>query len=160
MDGLFIPYHFDGFGLGLATGYEVELGDAAEVLELQAGSPADVHGLDLLGVELVGGVCAFASEFHTERAEVAQIDLVACQELFLETSDCISQDALHSALGEGRVVVGDVLAEVVQIEALVNLSRSVGLGGVSLLRLLRARFARKDGDSIVNHGIKSLEFRV
>ena len=51
-------------------------------------------------------------------------------------------------------MVGDVLAEVVQIEALVNLSRSVGFGGVSLLRLLRARFARKDANTVIYHKAK------
>jgi len=151
LNGLFVPDHFDGVGLCLSAGNEVELGFGAEVLELGAGSPADIHGLDLLRVELVGGVCAFASEFHTETSEVAQIDLVACQQLFLEASDCVSQNALDGTLRERRVVVGDVLAESVQVKALVNLSRSVGFGGVSLLRLLRARLARKDCNRIIDH---------
>ena len=51
-------------------------------------------------------------------------------------------------------MVGDVLAEVVQIEVLVNLSRSVGFGGVSLLRLLRARLARHDCDTVIDHKAK------
>ena len=154
LNRLFVTNYFDGVGLGLSAGYEVELGDAAEVLELQSGRPAHIDVLNLLSVELVGGVCAFAIEFHTETSEVAQIDLVACQELFLEASDCVSQNALYGALGEGRIVVGDVLAESVQIEALVNLSRSVGFGGVSLLRFLRARFARHDCDTVIDHKAK------
>ena len=48
-------------------------------------------------------------------------------------------------------MVGDVLAEVVQIEVFVNLSRTVSLSGVSLLRLLRARLARHDCDRIIDH---------
>jgi hypothetical protein len=43
-------------------------------------------------------------------------------------------------------VVGDVLAEVVEVEALVNLSGTVSLGGIGLLGFLRARFARHDSD--------------
>jgi len=146
-----IPDHFDGVGLGLSAGNEVELGFGAEVLELGTGSPADIHGLDFLRVELVGGVCAFASELHTETSEVAQIDLVACQQLFLEASDCVSQNALDSTLREGRVVVGDVLAESVQVETLVNLSRTVSLSGIGLLGLLRARLARHNCDTVINH---------
>ena len=146
-----ISNDFDGVGLGLSAGYEVELGDAAEVLELQSGRPAHVHILDFLSVELVGGVGTITSKFYVERAKVAQTDFVASKELFPETSDCVGQNALHSTLREGRVVVGDVLAEVVQVEVFVNLSRSVGFGGVSLLRLLRARFARHDCDRIIDH---------
>ena len=48
-------------------------------------------------------------------------------------------------------MVGDVLAESVQIEDFVNLSRSVGLGGIGLLGLLRARLARHDCDTVINH---------
>ena len=56
--------------------------------------------------------------------------------------------------------MGDVLAESVEVKDFVNLSRSVGFGGVSLLRLLRARFARHDCDTVIDHGIKSLKFSV
>ena len=107
--------------------------------------------LNFLRVELVGGVCAFASEFHTERAEVAQVDLVACKQLFLETTDCVGQNALHGTLREGRVVVGDVLAKIVQIEDFVNLCCAVGLGGIGLFGLLRAWLARHDCDTVINH---------
>ncbi len=48
-------------------------------------------------------------------------------------------------------MVGDVLAKSVQIEVLVNLSRSVGLGGIGLFGLLRARFARHNCDTVINH---------
>ena len=89
--------------------------------------------------------------FTAETSEVAQIDLVAGKQLFLEASDCVRQDALHGTLREGRVVVGDVLAKIVQIKDFVNLSRTVSLSGVSLLRLLRARFARKDCNTVINH---------
>ena len=100
LDCFFVPDHFDGVGLGLSAGYEVELGDAAEVLELQSGRPAHVHILDFLSVELVGGVSTITSKFYVERAKVAQTDFVASKELFAQTSDCVSQDALHSTLRE------------------------------------------------------------
>ncbi len=108
LNSLLVPDHFDGVGLGLSAGYEVELGDAAEVLELQSG---------------------------------------------------LSQNALHGTLGEGRVVVCNVLAESVQIKDFVNLSRSVCLGGIGLLGLLRARLARHDCNRIIDHSIRFLRLK-
>ena len=100
LDCFLISNHFDGVGLGLATGYEVELGFGAEILELGAGSPANIHGLDFLRVELVGRVSTITSKFYVERAKVAQTDFVASKELLAQTSHCVSQDALHSTLRE------------------------------------------------------------
>ena len=109
MNGLFIPNHLDGVGLSLTARNEIEGGVVAEVLELLSGSPADIHGLDLLSVELVGGVGTFGGKFAMEAAEVAKTYLIACEKLLAKTSDGISQNTFHSTLGEGAVVVGDVL---------------------------------------------------
>ena len=128
LNGLFVPDHFDGVGLCLTAGHELELGFIAEVLEVGARRPTNIDFLDFRSVELVGGVGTFASEFHTEIPEVAQLDGVAVEHLLAEAMDGIGEHAFDGTLGEGRVVVGDVLAEIVEIEFVVNLSGSVGFG--------------------------------
>jgi hypothetical protein len=64
--------------------------------------------------------------------------------------DGIYEHALDGALREGRVVVGDVLAEIVEREFLVNLRRAVGLGLGDVL-FLRAGLCADDHDTVVNH---------
>ena len=125
LDGLLIPDHLDGVGLCLAGRYEVELGFGTEVLELLTWRPAHVDFLDLLRVELVGGVGTFGGKFYMEAAEIAQHDLVPGQHHLAKTSDGVGENTLHGTLGEGRVVVGDVLAEVVHVEDLVHLRGSI-----------------------------------
>ena len=142
----------DGVGLLGALGDKLELGICAKVLEFLARSPTHVHGLDVGGREVLCGDGAFAGQFYVEVAEVAQADLVASKQLLSDTCDCIGQDALHGTLGEGRVVVGDVLTEVVEGETLVDLSCSVGLG-LGDVGLQRPGLSAHNGDRIVDHNV-------
>ena len=153
-----IPDYLDGVGLSLAGRYEVELGFGTEVLELQTGRPAHVDFLNLLRVELVGGVGTFGGKFYVEAAEVAQHDLVSGEHHLAKTSDGIGQNTLHGTLGEGAVVVGNVLAESVEVENLMNLGGSVGLG-LGDVGLLCSGLSAHNHNGIVNHGIKNLRFK-
>ena len=140
----------DGVGLLLALGHELEGGVVAEVPEVLAGTPADVDGLDVLGGEVVCGDGAFGLEFGMERAEFSEGDLVACEHHFAEAVDGLSEDGCHVASVVGASVVGDVLGELVEVEALVDLADAVSLrlGDVSLEC---AGLGAHDGDRVLNH---------
>ena len=126
-----------------------------EVLELLAGRPCDVHCLDVVGVEVVSRLGGVAGQFHAESAEVAQLNPVAAEELLAQTVYGVGQDALDGALRERRVVVCNVLAELVERELLVHLSRSVGhrAHGV-VISLLGTGLLTCDVDTVVNHKAK------
>ena len=141
---------FDGVGLSCATWDELEGGVAAEVLEALAHRPAGVDLKDVVGGELLGGDGSLGLEFDVEASEVAEANGVACEKLLAEAVHRVGQNALHGTLGEGRVVVGDVLAEVVEGEAFVNLRGAVGLR-LGDLRLLRSGLSAHDANGIVNH---------
>jgi len=153
----------DGVVLHLATGNELELRLVAEVAEVLAGRPADVHGLDVGCTELLSRFCAFAAEFHTEAAEFAQADDVAGEELLAETTDHVGDDTADGTLREGRVVVGHVLDELVVGEFGVSLCGTISLGAARFcanVGLLRAGLRAHDANRVVNHGIKSLKLIV
>jgi len=155
LNSVLIPDDLDGVGLRLAAGNELELSVLTEVLELLAGRPGDVHSLDVVGVEVVSRLGGVAGQFHTEGAEVAQLNPVAAEELLAQTVYGVGQDALDGALRERRVVVCDVLAELVERELLVHLSRSVGhrAHGV-VISLLGTGLLTCDVDAVVDHKAK------
>ena len=145
----------DGVVLHLAAGNELELSLVAEVAEVLAGIPADVHGLDVAGTEFLGGFCAFAAEFNTEAAEFTEADHVAGEELLTETANHVGDDTADGAFGKRRVVVGHVLYELVVGEFGVSLCGAVGFGSAGLcanVGLLCARLRAHDTDGIVDHG--------
>jgi len=144
----------DGVVLHLAAGNELELGLVAEVAEVLARIPADVHGLDVRCTEFLSGVCALAAKFHTEAAEFAEADNVAGEELLTKTADHVGNDAADGTLGERRVVVGHVLDELVVGELGVSLCGTISLGAAGLcanVGLLCAGLRAHDTDGIVNH---------
>ena len=148
---------FDGVALHLAAGNKLELGLVAEVAEVLAGIPADVHGLDVACAEFLGGVCAFATKFHTETAKFAKADDVAGQELFAEATNHVGDDAADGAFGKRGVVIRHVLDELVVGEFGVSLSGTISLGAAGLcadVGLLRAGLRAHDTDGIVDHFCK------
>jgi len=153
----------DGIALHLATGNELELGVFAEVLEVLAGRPADVHGLDVGSAELFGGLCAFAAELDAEASEFTETDDIAGQELLAEATDHVGENTTDGALGERGVVVGHVLYELVVGELGVSLCGTISLGAAGLcadVGLLCAWLRAHNANTVVNHGIKSLELIV
>ncbi len=64
--------------------------------------------------------------------------------------DGIYEHALDGTLGEGRVVLSHVLAELAESEHLVHLRRAVGLGLGDVL-FLRAGLRAHNHDTVVNH---------
>ena len=145
---------FDGVVLHLAGRNELELSLVAEVPEILARIPADVHGLDVGCTEFLGGVCAFAAEFNTEAAEFTEADDVASKKLLAETTDHVGDDTADGTLGEGRVVVGHVLYELVVGELGVSLCGAISLGAAGLcanVGLLRAWLRAHNANTGVNH---------
>ena len=143
----------DCISLGLAGGNKVEGCFGAEVLEVLAGAPASVHFLDVGGGEGVGCSCALGGKLDVEAAQRSKVHLVACQYLLAEAAHGILQNALDSAFGEWRVVVCDVLAELVEVEDFAHLCGAVGfrLGDFSLFR---ARLGTHNSNSVINHKAK------
>ena len=144
----------DGIALHLATGNKLELGIFAEVLEVLAGGPADIHGLDVGCAEVLGGLCAFAAEFYAEASEFTQIDDIAGEELLAEATNHVGKDATDGALGEGGVVVGHVLDELVVGQLGVGLCGTVSLGTARLcadVGLLDAWLRAHNANTVVNH---------
>ena len=64
--------------------------------------------------------------------------------------DGIYEHAHDGTLGEGRVVLSHVLAELVEGKHLVHLRRAVGFGLLDIL-LLGAGLRAHDHDTVVNH---------
>ena len=147
----------DGVCGELARGDELELGVLLHVLEVLAGRPADVHGLDVGGGEVLGGDGGFAVELDVELAQFAEADAVAGEELLADAVNHVGDDAADGALGERRVVVGDVGDELVEGELVVYLSGAERHGGVALCGLFGSGLLGTDVDAVVNHGIRSLK---
>ncbi len=120
----------------LRDGNQLELSVFAEVLKALTGTPADVYGLDVCGGEVVSRLGGVAAELVVEGAERAEVDAV---------------------VREGRVVLGDVLTELVERQLLVNLRCAIGLG-VGDVGLLSARLAAGNVDTVVNHNVIFLFF--
>ena len=150
LNGFGVLDDLDVVHLSGAAGDEVELGFAAEVLEAFARNPGGLHLEDVQGAEILGGNGSFGLELDVECAEVAEVHLVACEELFADASHGVGQHALDTALREGGVVVGDVLAEVVEGEDFVNLCGSVGLG-LGDVGLFRSGLGAHNCDTVINH---------
>ena len=144
----------DGVVLHLAGGNELELSLVAEVPEILARIPADVHGLDVAGTEFLSRVCTFAAEFNTEAAEFTEADDVASKKLLAETTDHVGDDTADGTLGEGRVVIGHVLYELVVGEFGVCLCGTISLGAAGLcanVSLLRAGLRAHNANRVVDH---------
>ena len=151
MNRVGVPDDLDGVVLSGARGYKLEGCLSAKVLESLAGFPAHIHLFDVVHTEVVGGDSTFGFQFHMVGAHVAELDRVACQHLFAQARHGIGEDALDGALGEGRIVVGDVLAEGVEIESVMNLRSAVGLGLLDVL-LLGPGLRAHNANAVVNHG--------
>ena len=128
VNGIRVLDNLDSVDLLAALGNEVEIGLAAKILESFARTPSRIHFLDVSSGEIFGGDSAFGLEFYVEISEVTEFYLVASEELLADTCHGIGQNALDTTLGEGAVVVGDVLTEIIEREDFVNLSASVSLG--------------------------------
>jgi len=153
LNSVLVADYLDGVGLCLAAGNQLELSVFAEVLKALTGIPADVYGLDVCGGEVVSRLGGVAAELVVEGAERAEVDAVAGKQLLAKASHRVGQDALDGTLREGRVVLGDVLTELVERQFVVNLGGSIGLG-VGDVGLLGARLAAGDVDTVVNHVCK------
>ena len=156
MDGFLVLDFLDGFGLSLAGGHELEGGFAAEVLELLAGIPADIDGLDVGGGEGVGSCCALALDASLEVAEVAEADALAFEQEFAQAADSEGEQADDVALLIDAAVVGDVLGEGVDVNALLGLNHAVSLGFYDV-GLLGAGLGAHDRDTVVNHNNEKLK---
>ena len=95
LNRVFVLDDLDGVGLCEAGRNELEGGLAAEVLELLAGFPADVDLLDVLGGELIDGASAFCLKFAVERAEVAELHLLALEHHLAEAGNGVGVDAIR-----------------------------------------------------------------
>ena len=141
-----------------AGGYELEGGFVAEVLEVLAGCPADVHLLDVGGGEGIGRLGAFGVELHVEAAELPEVDLVAKEHLFAQAVDGFGEHGCDVGTVVGAAVVGDVFGELVDAEDFVYLSGAVGLGLGDVL-LLRTRSGGHDDDTVVDHDFFGLRIK-
>ena len=150
MDSIRVLDDLDGVGLLRALRNEFELGIGAEILEELAGTPADVDGLDVVGGKVLGGDCALGLEFGMERAEVSERDLVTGEHHLAEAVDGLGEDGCHVAAVVGATVVGDVLSELDQVEAFVDLADTISLrfGDVSLEC---AGLSAHNGDRVLDH---------
>ena len=148
----------DGVGSELAAGHEFELSLVAKVLavEVDALSPSDVDLLDVLDGEVLGSDCALRGEAGAEGAHVAEGHAVAFEDKFAEACNCLLEDGVDVASVVNASVVGDVLGELFEGDVLTDLCLSVGHGGIALVGLLRSGFLALDGNTVVNHGFKSL----
>ena len=150
MDGVFVADDFDGVGLCLSAGHELEGGLAAEVPEELAGLPADVDSLDVAGVEVVGGLGTLALESSLEVAEVAELDAFAFEQEFLQAVDGLGEEPDDVASAIDAAVVGDVAGEVVDVNIATALSHAIGLGFLDV-GFLSAGFRTQDCDTVINH---------
>lgn len=101
----------EGGLLRQAAGHHVEAGLAHQVLEVLARREDDVHLLDVLGREFLHALRALAAQAHAKGTQLAQLNLVAVEQLLHQTLAHVRDDTLHRSPGEHAVVVGDVLGE-------------------------------------------------
>lgn len=150
MNGVFVADHFDGVGLCHSTGNELEACLAAEVLEGFARLPADVDGLDVVGVEVVGSLGSLSLESCLEVAEVAELDAFAFEQEFLQAIDCLGEETHDVASAIDAAVIGDVAGEVVDIDLATDLrdAERFGLGDVGFLG---TGLSAHDCDAVINH---------
>lgn len=135
MNGVFVADHFDGVGLCHSTGNELEACLATEVLEGFARLPADVDGLNVVGVEVIGSLGSLSLESCLEVAEVAELDAFAFEQEFLQAIDCLGEETHDVASAIDAAVIGDVAGEVVDIDLATDLrdAERFGLGDVGFL---------------------------
>ena len=72
--------------LGDTTCHGVELGTANQVLEVSTRREKNVHRLDVLGCELLDALRPFAADGDSESTQLAQLDLVAVEQLLRSPS--------------------------------------------------------------------------
>ena len=150
VDGLFVLDFLDDIGQCLAGGYKLEGGLVSEVLEVLAGFPADVDGLDVGCGEGVGGHSPFGLDAWLEVAKVAEADALSFEQEFTEAADGEGEQADDVALLIDASVVGDVLCKGVDVNGLFGLCHAVSLGLGDVL-LLGAGLGAHDCDTVVNH---------
>ena len=150
MNGVFVADHFDGVGLCHSTGNKLEACLAAEVLEGFARLPADVDGLDVVGVEVIGSLGSLSLESCLEVAEVAELDAFAFEQEFLQAVDGLGEEPDDVASAIDAAVVGDVAGEVVDVNIATALSHAIGLGFLDV-GFLSAGFRTQDCDTVINH---------
>ena len=129
-----------------AAGHHVEAGLARQVLEILAGREDNVHLLDVLGREFLHALRALAAQAHAKGAQLAQLYLVAVEQLFHQALTHVRDDSFHRSPGEHAVVVGDVLGEFLQRPYLGHL-----VLGVSPRSLLLAEGGTHHVNRIVYH---------
>ena len=128
----------EGGGLSLAGGGLLELRVATQVLERLAGVEVHAERLDVGGGERLKALCALGADAGSERADVAQVHLVALQHQLAHTHAQLGEHTYDGALGEHAVVFGDVIGEFVdvddtrQLQVGVSLLRLFGLHGICL----------------------------
>ena len=88
-----------------------------------------------------------------EVTEVANLHLVASQELFTKASHRVSEDTLDGTFRERQVVIGKVLAEIVERENFVNLCFTISFC-FSDVGLFCAGLSALNSDAILNHNNK------
>ena len=152
LDGFAVADDLDGVFLSLAAGNQLELGFLTEVLAVEEGglAPGDVHLLDVVNGEVLGGDGSFGGEAGGKGAHVAQGDAVALEDEFLQAEDGLRENGLDVAVVVGTAVVGDVLGELAEGEVLANLRLPVGLGHGDV-GFLGAGLCALDGNRIINH---------
>ena len=142
----------DGVVLCLAGRNELELCFCAELLAVEGKSlaPDDVHLLDVLDGEVLGGDCALGGEAGGEGAHASEGHAVALQDELAQAGNGLAENGVDVAGVIYAAVVADVLGELLEGEVLSNLRGAVGFGVVDL-RLLRAGLCTLDGNTVVNH---------
>ena len=81
--------------LGDTTCHWIELGTVYQVLEVSTRREKDVHRLDVLGCELLNALRPFAADGDSESTQLAQLDLVAVEQLLHQALAHIGDYAFH-----------------------------------------------------------------
>ena len=81
--------------LGDTTCHRIELGTANQVLEVSTWREKNVHRLDVLGCELLDALRPFAADGDSESTQLAQLDLVAVEQLLHQALAHIGDYAFH-----------------------------------------------------------------
>jgi len=150
LDGLLVLDLLELVSLLLTAGYELEGSFAAEVPEILARFPPDIHGLDVVGGEVIAGGSAFGLESYLEGTKVSKLDALALEQEVAETVDGDGEHTDDVALVIDAAMTVDVLCEGVDIEYFAVLCHAVGLGFLNVL-LLGAGLGAHDCDTVVNH---------